>query len=323
MSPSYVNQQITFEVEVARETDVDADATPTLVIVDKDGTVLFTFTGATTPAVTSVGDGVYRLVTSFAAAAEYYYTWSWTLGAVPLSDEGSVAVLLPTSSSSTGKQPAGLSRLSGRLLDLAGRPVPFTSILFTVDAADRRPYVDATAVLLNEVKAVTDRVGDFTVTLPRGATMQVRFPHIDQQYSFDVPDILVGTLFDYLFPHPVTLRWSEWDPVAEEYIPVVLNIDDEREVDVDGVRVAVEAVWSDGTCTVLPPDQSASATLGSIDEEVLTDSVEYELTDPTEAEVEHVPDDELWDLAGYSDEASFMPFTHTLDFLEPLKLVRP
>jgi len=317
MSPSYVNQNILFQVEVARETGVLADSIPTLTIEDKDGTVLATYDGDSAPAVVSLGDGSYTLETSFPTEGEYYFTWSWELGAVPLTEEGSVTVCLPSSRAATQRRVAGYAELSGQLRRFDGSPVPFTAVLFSVDASDRRPYIDRTALLQNDTRAISDRNGDFSILLPRGATFQVRFPHIDQQYSFTVPDTLKGDLFDYLFPHPVSLRWVEWDPVGEEYTPVVLNVDG------DGVRVAVEAVWSNGTCTALPPDLSASATLGAITEELLADSVEYELTNPAEAEVEHVPDDELWELAGYDGDASFMPFNHELYYLAPLTLVRP
>jgi len=208
-----------------------------------------------------------------------------------------------------------LCRVYGRVADLSGRPVAFQAFTFQLQAAAFYGGVSGPSFILDDLKAVSDRNGQFYADLPRNTDFLLSAPAYRDPIPVRVPDTDVICLSDILFPYPVRLQWFFTDATDD---PTLLPIPQDPPGFVDiasGVEylLTLAVVWSD--CSVVPLS-TAAYTAGdwTTFERVDAFTLRGAATVGTPATLVSAEEDEFQDLGAMWERAGFDPSTFSPHF---------
>jgi hypothetical protein len=310
----YVGQtaSTTLQVTVPTERGVlsaDADAIPTVEVLDDSGAVVATYTDVTADAVTKTADttGKYSLeFTAPTTAGEYTIRWTYDYQTVTYISETDVEVLGPSASADVGSP--GMCELVGRVYRLDGSPAAFEAVECSIDLDPYMSTFVPEGLVAGNVTAVTSRDGTFRITLPHCVEVVATFPRGGYEYSFTVPAESDANFFDYATPRPVSFHWCEHDPDDPDATTDlvldgggILNV-----VAGDTTSVGIYVLWSDGTRARVAVNHATDAEVGG--PFAVTDNSTYLEITPAAAgsiTVAHSAEEDevsLYSLADYSPD---------------------
>ena len=223
-----------------------------------------------------------------------------------------------------------MCRLYGRWVDLSGRPLAFRSMKVTLLRAIGVPGIADATGGWGTTSATTNRNGDFYFDVPRGVEISVDLPEL-ASWFVTAPDEEVAALFDYLFPRPVRLYWTE-SSLGDDVSATEIILGSGNVVTAPAAvpfYAGVGAEWSNKTACRIPRpnyvvtgedehELDGAATI--VIHKDLPGTVILTSTEEEEAEISQVP---LWERAGYvaRPPVYLPPSTHTLSNPSPLNIV--